>query len=134
MRYVVCADFHSETGSYRHIGCFKDADLDDGGRTLEYSVGDADITIDECHAACYEFRYFALQHGQGTDKGECRCGNSLEEATQLGVSDDCASSTTGTGWSWANDLYENLEWISDESTSNTTADPTDGMWTVQIFI
>ena len=93
-----------------------------------------DITIDECHAACPEYKYFALQHGQGTDKGECRCGNSLDEATQLGVSDACAYSTTGTGWSWANDLYEDLEWISDEPTSNPTTDPTQGMWTEPIAI
>ena len=87
---------------YRHIGCFRD----DESRTIDYLVSGGDKTIAECHAACPQHQYFALQYGRGTGKGECRCGNSRDEATRLGVVDWCDN--TGTGGSWANDLYENL--------------------------
>merc|ERR1719384_1016792 len=88
---------------YRHIGCFRD----DESRTIDYLVSGGDKTIAECHAACPQHQYFALQYGRGTGKGECRCGNSRDEATRLGVVDWCDN--TGTGGSWANDLYENLD-------------------------
>ena len=91
----------SDSKGYRHIGCFRD----DESRTIDYVVSGGDKTIDECYAAC-DTMFFALQYGQGTDKGECRCGNSQDEATRLGGSGDCDN--TGTGGPWANDLYENL--------------------------
>jgi len=93
----------SDSKGYRHIGCFRD----DESRTIDYVVSGGDKTIDECHAGCHEYKYFGLQYGQGTGKGECRCGNSRDEATRLGVVDRCDN--TGTGGPWANAVYENLD-------------------------
>ena len=58
-----------------------------------------------CSAACDGYMYFGIQHGQGANTGECRCSNSLSQATQYGTATDCEGA--GTGGSWANDLYRN---------------------------
>ena len=94
--------FYLMTDEYSYVGCFGD----DDSRTIDYVVSGGDKTIDECHAGCHEYKYFGLQYGQGTGKGECRCGNSRDEATRLGVVDRCDN--TGTGGPWANAVYENL--------------------------
>ena len=87
---------------YDHIGCYKDT----SDRAFDDYISGADITIEQCFEKCSEYIYFALQDGNGGNKGECRCGNSFSDATQYGTSSDCDKSTTGTGWAWANDLYQ----------------------------
>ena len=95
----------SDQAPYQYIGCFVDTKgdraLTDGPETR--------LTIEECRESCPEYRYFALQNGAGTTKGMCRCGNSLDDATQYGPSTDC-DTAVGTGGVWANSLYEN-KWI-----------------------
>jgi len=95
-------DLYRNLVSYQHVGCYQDT----GSRALDYGPGGADITIEACHEWSVDngYTYFALQHGEGSIKGECRCSNSLSESTQFGTATSCQA---GTGWSWANDLYQN---------------------------
>jgi len=103
--------------SYEHLGCYKDA----ASRALQYGPGGADITIDACHewSAQNGYSYFALQHGGGSDKGECRCSDSLSDATRYGSATNCEA---GTGGGWANDLYRNSDSFSGQE---VPAEPVD---------
>ena len=83
----------SSTGpEYEYIGCYRDTST----RALNGGPNGKDMTIEECWASCPEYKYFALQDGHGTSQGECRCGNSLSEATRYGTSSAC-DTTMGTG-------------------------------------
>jgi len=109
---------------YDHIGCFRD----DASRALDHGPGGADITIEACHEWSVQngYTYFALQHGGGSNKGECRCSNSLSEATQFGTANNCEA---GTGGGWANDLYQNTDLdISSVSHWIAAGDPTSSYW------
>ena len=70
-------------------------------RALKFGPHEYGYTQETCMAACPDYKYFALQAGNGTT-GWCSCSNSLSDATQYGN-----SSCGDTGGSWCNSLYEN---------------------------
>merc|ERR1719474_1999942 len=101
--------YHKCDQDYQHLGCYKDSAsraLDYGPREGDISSRAADMTIEACHEWSVQngYTYFAVQHGGGSNKGECRCSNSLSEATQYGSATNCEA---GTGGGMANDLYLN---------------------------
>ena len=99
--YVYYGHNVTEDDPYEYVGCFKDTST----RALSGGPGGTRMTIEECYAACTEYTYFAVQDGHSSTEGECRCGNSLSEATQYGTSTGC-NTAMGTGGTWANSLYE----------------------------
>ena len=93
------------TTPYTRIGSYKDGgnEVQKSGakRALKFGPHKYGYTQETCMAACPDYKYFALQAGNGTT-GWCACSNSLSDATQYGN-----SSCGDTGGSWCNSLYEN---------------------------
>eukprot|EP01083_Nonionella_stella_P028877 79589_1 len=63
-----------------YIGCYHDRE---SNRAFPIAHG-YHHTLDECHQACMEYRYFALQKNS-----YCFCGDSLTRSKEYGESDDC---------------------------------------------
>ena len=97
------------TTPYTRIGSYRDTSR----RALNYGPKAYGNTQESCMAACPEYKYFALQAGNGTT-GWCSCSNSLSDATQYGEK-DCGD----TGGPWCNSLYENNS-VVDGAAATTT--------------
>ena len=79
-----------ETTPYINIGSYKDTST----RALRWGPQAYGYTAAQCVAACPDYRYAALQNGDGTT-GWCSCDDDLSNATKYGTS---TCGLTGGGW------------------------------------
>ena len=79
------------------LGCYKDT----GNRALRYGPHRYGYTAETCKKACPNYKYFALQNGNGTT-GWCCCDNDWNHVTKYGVK-NCGK----TGNAWGNYVYKN---------------------------
>lgn len=82
---------------YVDEGCYKDT----GNRALRHGPHRYGYTAETCRQACPNYKYFALQNGNGTT-GWCSCDNDWNHVTKYG-----AKSCGKTGNGWGNYVYKN---------------------------
>lgn len=76
----------------QYLGCFKD----NGARDLKYGPKKFGYTPKRCHAACPQFKYFAVQAGS-----QCFCDNSFGTPSSVYPrvpNGQCGRNRHGSGW------------------------------------
>lgn len=86
-----------EEAKYTSIGSYKDT----RNRALRHGPHKYGYTQEKCRAACSDYKYFALQAGNGST-GWCSCDNNLQHVKKYGP-----KSCGPTGGGWCNSVYKN---------------------------
>jgi len=100
--------YMEESADYQYLNVsYKDT----GTRALRYGPHKYGFTAQACRDACPDYKYFALQAGDGTT-GWCSCDNDWDHITMYGPG-DCPK----TGGGLCNALYESIpEFVEEEWT------------------
>jgi len=103
---VYTNNFYVENTDYTYQGCFRD----DGNRDFGFGPRNYGYDWVTCREACYDFKYFALQHN-----GWCSCDNSYgnpeHQYPQIDDSECHDYAGWGMGGGWANAVFQNNLYI-----------------------